>query len=110
MGKNDKNIYIVVTYIIKKENDQYVATCPEFDVSSFGDTVEEASENLKEAIMLYLEGIDELKIRDQIFKEKSIKTYIGKPKSVVMNKYKFEKDFDNQPFVKKEPLQVALCN
>jgi predicted RNase H-like HicB family nuclease len=74
MKKNDKNIFIVVTYIIKKENDQYVAVCPEFDVSSFGDTVEEANKNLKEAIMLYLEGIDELKIRDQIFKEKSIQT------------------------------------
>ena len=74
MKKNDKNEFIAVTYIIKKENDQYVAVCPEFDVSSFGDTVEEANKNLKEAIMLYLEGIDELKIRDQIFKEKSIQT------------------------------------
>ncbi|HNR65012.1 MAG TPA: type II toxin-antitoxin system HicB family antitoxin [Atribacterota bacterium] len=109
MKKNDKNIFIVVTHIIKKENNQYVAICPEFDVSSFGDTVEEANENLKEAITLYLEGIDELKIRDQVFKEKSIKTYTGRPKSVEMNKYKFEKGFDNQPFIKKEPLQVALC-
>ena len=75
----------------------------------FWDSVEEANENLKEAILLYLEGIDELKIRDQVFKEKSIKTYIGRPKSVEMNKYKFEKGFDNQPFIKKEPLQVALC-
>ncbi len=74
MKKNDKNEFIAVTYIIKKENNHYVAICSEFDVSSFGDTVEEANENLKEAIMLYLEGIDELKIRDQIFKEKSIQT------------------------------------
>jgi predicted RNase H-like HicB family nuclease len=78
MKKNDKNIFIVVTHIIKKENGQYVAVCPEFNVSSFGDTVEEANENLKEAITLYLEGIDELKIRDQVFKEKSIKTYTGR--------------------------------
>ena len=75
--------------------------CPEFDVSSFGDTVEEANENLKEAIVLYLESIDELKIRDQIFKEKSIKTYIGRPKSVVMKKYKFERGFDNHLLSKK---------
>ena len=109
MKKNDKNVFIVVTHIIKKENDQYVAVCPEFDVSSFGDTVEEANKNLKEAILLYLEGIDELKIRDQVFKEKSIKTYIDRPKSVV-NKYKFEKGLGNQSFIIKEPLQVALCN
>ena len=109
MKKNIKRQYIIVTHVIKKENDQYVATCPEFDVSSFGETVEEANDNLKEAISLYLEGIEELKILDQIFKEKSITTYISKPKSVV-NKYKFEKKLSNQPFIKKEPLQVALCN
>jgi len=107
MKKNRKKQYIVVTHVIKKENDQYVATCPEFDVSSFGETVEEANDNLKEAISLYLEGIEELKVRDQIFKEKSITTYINQPKSIV-NNYKFEKKLNNQPFIKKEPLQVAL--
>jgi len=107
MKKNIKKQYIVVTHVIKKENDQYVATCPEFDVSSFGETVEEANDNLKEAISLYLEGIEELKVRDQIFKEKSITTYISQPKSIV-NNYKFEKKLNNQPFIKKEPLQVAL--
>ena len=71
--------------------------------------MEEANENLQEAILLYLEGIDELKIRDQIFKEKSIKTYVNRPKSVV-NNYKFEKRLGSQPFIKKEPIQVALCN
>jgi predicted RNase H-like HicB family nuclease len=109
MKKNGKKLYIVVTHVIKKENNQYVATCPEFDVSSFGDSVEEANENLKEAILLYLEGIDELKVREQIFKEKSIKIYKRRPKSIV-NNYKFEKELSNQPFIKKEPLQVALCN
>ncbi len=71
--------------------------------------MEEANDSLKEAILLYLEGIDELKIRDQIFKEKSIKTYVSRPKSVV-NNYKFEKRLDSQSFIKKEPMQVALCN
>jgi len=107
MKKNRKKQYIVVTHVIKKENDRYVATCPEFDVSSFGETVEEANDNLKEAISLYLEGIEELKVRDQIFKEKSITTYINQPKSIV-NNYKFEKKLNNQPFIKKEPLQLAL--
>ena len=107
MKKNRKKQYIVVTHVIKKENDRYVATCPEFDVSSFGETVEESNDNLKEAISLYLEGIEELKVRDQIFKEKSITTYINQPKSIV-NNYKFEKKLSNQPFIKKEPLQLAL--
>ena len=107
MKRNKRKQYIIVTHVIKKENDQYVAICPEFDVSSFGETVEEANDNLKEATSLYLEGIEELKVRDQIFKEKSITTYISQPKSVV-NNYKFEKKLSNQPFIKKEPLRVDL--
>ena len=42
-------------------------------MSSFGDTVEEADKNLREAIILYLEGIDELKIEDQVFKKNLLK-------------------------------------
>ena len=43
------------TAIIERENDGYVATCPELDVASQGDTVAEARTNLREAIELFLE-------------------------------------------------------
>lgn len=41
--------------IVWKEGPHYVALCLNVEVSSFGDTKEEALENLKEAIELYLE-------------------------------------------------------
>ena len=44
-----------LTAIIKKGEKQYVALCPELDVVSQGHTVEEARENLKEAIELHIE-------------------------------------------------------
>lgn len=43
------------TAIIEREDDGYVATCPEFDIASEGDTVAEARSNLKEAVELFLE-------------------------------------------------------
>ena len=43
------------TFITWKEDKYYVAQCLNVDVSSFGKTHEEAMENLKEAIDLYLE-------------------------------------------------------
>lgn len=43
------------TAILEKEEDMYVATCPEIGTVSQGYTVEEAVENLKEATELYLE-------------------------------------------------------
>jgi predicted RNase H-like HicB family nuclease len=44
-----------LTAIIRKEEDVYVATCPEVGTSSQGATIEEALANLKEATELYLE-------------------------------------------------------
>ncbi len=43
------------TAIIHKEDDLYVAECPEVGTVSQGNTVEDAIANLKEATELYLE-------------------------------------------------------
>jgi predicted RNase H-like HicB family nuclease len=43
------------TAIIEKEDDMFVALCPELDIASQGTTVEEAKTNLKEAIELFFE-------------------------------------------------------
>ncbi len=41
--------------VIKREGDGYVALCPELDIASQGDTVEEARRNLREALELFFE-------------------------------------------------------
>jgi predicted RNase H-like HicB family nuclease len=38
------------TAVIEREGDGYVTFCPEVDVAGQGDTVQEASENLREAV------------------------------------------------------------
>jgi len=43
------------TAIVEREDDGFVALCPELDVASQGDTVEQAAANLKEAVELFLE-------------------------------------------------------
>jgi predicted RNase H-like HicB family nuclease len=59
------------TAIIEREGDGYVALCPEFDVASQGDTIEEARANLQEAMELFLETAspDEIKqrLREEIY-------------------------------------------
>ena len=44
-----------LTAVIHREDDLYVALCPETGTVSQGNTVEEAVANLKEATELYLE-------------------------------------------------------
>jgi len=58
------------TVIIKKEEDWFVATCLENNVASQGKTIDEATENLKEAIALYYEDETEeiiLPFNEQVY-------------------------------------------
>ncbi len=59
------------TAIIEREDELYVALCPELDIASQGETVSEARNNLREAIELFLEAAspDEIKRRlhDEIY-------------------------------------------
>lgn len=47
-----------LSVIIEHEGEWYVATCPEWDIASQGHTVEEAKQNLHEAVQLFLETAD----------------------------------------------------
>lgn len=44
-----------LTAIIERDGDGYVSLCPELDVASQGDTVQEAKNNLQEALELFFE-------------------------------------------------------
>ena len=44
-----------LTAVVEREGNGYVSLCPELDVASQGDSVEEATANLKEAVELFLE-------------------------------------------------------
>ena len=41
--------------IIEREGDGYVSLCPDLDIASQGNTVEEARNNLQEALELFFE-------------------------------------------------------
>lgn len=60
-----------LTAIIEREGSGYTALCPEVDVASQGDTVEEARDNLREALELFFETASPAEIaerlRDEIF-------------------------------------------
>ena len=45
-----------LTAIIEREGDGYVALCPELDIASQGNSVEESRDNLKEALELFFES------------------------------------------------------
>ena len=57
------------TAIIEREDDGYVALCPELDVASQGATVSEARDNLKEALELFYETASSDEIQRRLHAE-----------------------------------------
>ncbi len=45
-----------LTAIIEAEGDGYVSLCPELDIASQGSSIEEARDNLREALELFFEA------------------------------------------------------
>ena len=67
------------TAIIQREDDGFVALCPELDVASQGNTVETARLNLAEAVQLFLETASRAEIAERLHGE----TYVTKLEVVV---------------------------
>jgi predicted RNase H-like HicB family nuclease len=57
------------TAIIEREGDGYVSLCPQLDIASQGSTVEEARNNLIEALELFFEVADLSEIRSRSHSE-----------------------------------------
>lgn len=56
--------------IITKENNIFVALCPELNIASQGDNEKEAIINLKEAVELFLEDEDSKEVIKNIYPAK----------------------------------------
>jgi predicted RNase H-like HicB family nuclease len=65
--------YIKLRIEIFKESEQYVGLCPELNVSSFGDTEEEAEKSIKEAISLFIEECNNMGTLEQVLEEAGYK-------------------------------------
>lgn len=55
--------------IVFQEETTYVAHCPELDVSSCGKTLDQARQNLKMAVRLFLEEAEKLGTLEDILQE-----------------------------------------
>ena len=58
-----------LTAIIEREDDMYVALCPQLDIASQGDSIESARDNLQEAIELFFETASPGEIKERLHGE-----------------------------------------
>jgi predicted RNase H-like HicB family nuclease len=61
--------YKQFTAIIEREGNSYVSLCPELDIASQGNSVEEARNNLAEALELFFEHASESEIKERLHNE-----------------------------------------
>ena len=60
---------VQLTAIIGREGDWYVALCPELDIASEGETVEQARDNLVEALEGFFEVADPSEVESRLHNE-----------------------------------------
>lgn len=58
-----------LTALIERKGDGYVALCPELDIASQGDTVEEARRNLVEALEGFFEVADPSEVANRLYRQ-----------------------------------------
>ena len=58
-----------LTAIIEREGSGFVSLCPELDIASQGESVEQARNNLKEALELFFETASSEEIRQRLHSE-----------------------------------------
>jgi predicted RNase H-like HicB family nuclease len=64
------------TALIEREDDGYVVLCPEYDIASQGTTIEDARNNLIEALTLFLESADAAEVQRR-FRPEVLVTQVG---------------------------------
>ena len=58
-----------LTAIIEREGNGYVSLCPELDIASQGGSVEEARDNLREALELFFESASPEEVKQRLHGE-----------------------------------------
>lgn len=69
MTDNEQHMTRRLTALIEREGDGFVALCPEVDVASQGSTVDDARENLREAVELFFETASPQEIQERLHDE-----------------------------------------
>jgi len=58
-----------LTCIIQREDNGYVSLCPQIDIASQGESIEEARKNLVEAIALFFEMASPQEVLARVYSE-----------------------------------------
>lgn len=95
--------YIILNGKFRKEGRRWVARCDELGTSTFGRSIREADEHLKEAILCHLNTLGDVGERERFFKENNIIFHKIKPKHNIDINTSMSDDTFLRPIVQRIP-------
>jgi predicted RNase H-like HicB family nuclease len=72
--------YIAVTLKFVKEGKRWTAYCVELGTATFGRSIQEANERIREAVLLHLNTLEDVGECERFLKEHGVKFYQQRPK------------------------------
>jgi predicted RNase H-like HicB family nuclease len=95
--------YLVLTLKFQKQGRRWTAYCEELGTTTFGRSLPEADQRLKEAILLHLNTLEDVGERDRFFKENNIVLFHGRPKDNITVCLPVNQEVFVEPFVQAIP-------
>jgi predicted RNase H-like HicB family nuclease len=95
--------YVIFTLKFQKQGRRWTAYCEELGTATFGRSLPEADQRLKEAILLHLNTLEDVGERERFFKENNIEIFHGRPRANVTVCLPVNQEVFVEPFVQAIP-------
>ena len=99
--------YVVLTLKFHKQGRRWTAYCEELGTATFGRSLPEADQRLKEAILLHLDTLDDVGERERFFREHNIQLHHDKPRKSITVCLPVNREVFVEPFIQAVPELTA---
>ena len=99
--------YVVLTLKFHKQGRRWTALCEELGTATFGRSLPEADQRLKEAVLLHLNTLEDVGECERFFKEHNIQLHHTKPRENVTVCVPVNRDIFVAPLVQAIPKLTA---
>ncbi len=99
--------YVVLTLKFQKQDRRWTAYCEELGTATFGRSLPEADQRLKEAIFLHLNTLEDVGERERFFKENNIQLYQEKPRDSITVCLPINREIFIEPLIQPIPALSA---
>jgi predicted RNase H-like HicB family nuclease len=95
--------YVILTLEFRKEGRKWTAYCKELGTATFGYSLKDAEERIKEAVSLHLDTLEGVGEREKFFKKHHIKCHSNRPRANVTIVASIRGDIFTKPYAQAVP-------